>query len=370
MKKTAPKILFSAYAFYPEFGGLEQQIYLLSQEYLKMGYQVDVLTEKTAPDLLDFEDIDGINVYRMPYFAKRTAFSYLALLFHLLSFQVRKGREYQLVILRAALTYYPLIFGLGKFLRLIRGNTFVTADTGGDQDEIIIVKNWPLYKLMIFFFNQHNILNSVCEANYQHYLELGFSTKKLTKIGNGTDTSNYKKSTYPKKVKNFLFLARLVKLKGIYETIEAFQIIIQSHPSVRLYIGGDGPELQSILDLIHKKSLAQNIIYVGKVTPEKKDSFFTLGECLIQPSYSEGFGLVYIEAAVRKKVIIATDVADLKKIFGRQIFFCEKKNVENIVETVQKVLETKKFALNYDAIVSQFEIQKTAKEILKASNIH
>lgn len=363
-----PKILFSAYAFYPSFGGLEQQIYLLGQTYLRAGYEVDVLTEKTAPELPAYEVIDGINVYRMPYQHQRTPWSYLVLGYHLLRFQLLHGRTYQLMILRAALTFYPLMFGVGKWLHLYDCPTFVTADTGGTQDEIIRVKNWPLHKLLLFFFNRHTVLNSACQDNYRHYLELGFPPSKLTQIGNGIDITPFNKAKYPTRVTTFLFLARLIKEKGIRETLAAFQIIAKENPSIKLLIGGAGPESQFIKKFIRTQQLEQSIVYLGPISNDAKEAFFARGECLIQPSYSEGFGLVYAEAAVRKKVLIATDVADLKRTFGDQIYWCQKQSVKSLVEAMQTVLNEPNFShLDYAPIIPRYNLQKIADSILEVA---
>ncbi len=362
------RILFSAYAFYPDFGGLEQQIYLLAQEYLKQGHVVDVLTEKTRPNLPSKEIIDGITVYRMPHQAKRTVFSYFSLIFHLSKFIIFHAHNYDLVILRAALTLYPLVFGFWKFFGLVPSPTWTTADTGGEQDEVISIRKWPFHRTLLFFFNQHTYLNSICDANYEHYLSLGFPSKKLTRIGNGVDVSKYETAQYPQKVSSFLFIARLYRIKGTRETLEAFYELSKKYKGVELHIGGDGPETTYIKNFIAEKKLENRIFYHGVITNETKDEFYTYGECLVLPSYSEGFGLVYAEAAVRKKMIIATSVADLEKLFGSTVYFCKPKDAKSVFQAMEKVVTAENFFhISYDAIIPQIDIKKIASQILKQS---
>lgn len=363
-------ILISAYAFYPEFGGLEQQIYLLAQEYLALGYSVDVLTEKTRPNLKTKERVDGITVYRMPYYRSRSILSYFFLIFWLSLFILQNRKKYSFIILRAALTLYPLIFGVWKCFGLLKTITWVTADTGGAHDEIILVKKWPMHQLMIMIFRMHDYLNSICTDNYNHYLELGLPINKLTRISNGIDISSFSSHSYPKKVRSFLFFGRLIKQKGIYELIKAFSQFNRLYPNAKLFIGGDGPERDTIIDFIKKNNLEKVIIYKGPINNKLKDQFYSLGECLVNPSYSEGFGLVYSEAAVRKKVIISTDVADLKKMYGKMIFFCKKSDPKNLFTVLQQVYTATGFPqLNYEPVIQTFDIKKTSRQILALSNV-
>lgn len=363
-------ILFSAYAFFPEFGGLEQQIYLLAQEYLKLGYTVDVLTEKTRPDLPSIEIIDGITVYRLPFYQKRSVFSYVSLIIRLSAFIIKNRDKYSFIILRAALTLYPLIFGFWKKIGILKTITWVTADTGGDNDEIIIVKKWPFYSVMISIFSAHDYLNSVSSGNYKHYKMLGFPDNKLTYISNGIDISGFNNYVYPKKVTSFIFLGRLIKEKGIYELLQAFTYFHKKHPQSKLYIGGDGPERTRIVNYISNNNLSESIIYKGVIDQNNKNDFYSLGECLVQPSYSEGFGLVYAEAAVRKRIIISTDVADLKKLYGSQICFCQKRSITSIFRCLEYVYASKKFKyINYADVIHTFDIKRTSAQILKLSEI-
>jgi glycosyltransferase involved in cell wall biosynthesis len=358
------KILFAAYAFLPEFGGLEQQIYILAKHYQKIGYQVDVLTEKSATNQSALEVLDGIRVYRVPYSKDRSVFSYLALILHLSSYILAHGREYEVIHLRAALTLYPLLFSFWKWLGAIKVPLYVTADTGGENDEIIAVKKWPFHSLMIFFFNQITWMNSICEANYSHYQQLGFPKKKLTKIGNGIDISYFKNAKYPKKVTNFLFLGRIIKEKGVYELLYAFALLLKKFPEAKLHLAGDGKEKGALLNIIKDRDLIGSVLYHGVISGQDKEKLFSRIDCLVLPSYSEGFSLVCAEAAAHKKIIIATNVADLKKNFGSNIFFCKKRNVIDLYKSMALVCQKKDFTfVNYDFIIKQFDIDKTFNQL-------
>lgn len=363
------KILITAHAFYPEYGGLEQQIYLLAQEYIKLGYEVDVLTEKSSLNALSFEQMDSINVIRMPYYGKRSFFIYFSLFINISYFILRHRSTYDLIIIRAALTYYPLIFGIFKKFRILKSPTWVTADTGGDADEIIIIKQWPFYKILLAFFKSHSFLNSICSDNYHHYKELGFDEKKLTRIPNGVDVSQFNNSNYPKKVRNFLFLAKIIKKKGIYELLNAFLLLSKEFNDVKLFIGGDGPELDSCKEFILKNNLESNVYLLSKIGREDINNFYNRGECLVLPSYSEGFSLTIAEAIVRKKVIVSTDVSDLKQNLKNMTFLCNKKDAKSLFNAMKSVYLKNNFDnLDYEEMIKKINIKNVAEKIVSLLN--
>jgi glycosyltransferase involved in cell wall biosynthesis len=366
-----PRILFSAYAFYPEFGGLEQQIYLLSREYIRNGYSVDVLTEKSKQSDLSTENIDGINVIRIPFSKNRGLLSYFRLIIYLSFFIIFNVRKYAYVHLRAALTLYPLVFGFWKWLGLIPSPTFVTADTGGVKDEIISIKNWPCWKFLVFIFNHHTYLNAICSANVEHYDQIGILSEKVTFIPSGIRIEDFKTSNYPKKVNSFLFIGRYEKYKGVKELLIAFSKLRHKYPNIKLHLAGDGTLKLDITKMIFDLDLENSVIEHGEVKRENLKAFYQLGECVVTPSYSEGFGLVIAESMVYKKIVVTTDVADWKKKVGNQFYYCKSKDVESLRETMEKVINKKLFAhLNYEPHIKTLDINVVYKNINKLPKIN
>lgn len=358
MKKK--RILFSAYAFYPEFGGLEQQIYLLAKEFQKKGYEVDVLTEKTRPELEDKEIIDGITVHRITE-CPRNVFGYLILVYELSKFIIVNRKEYRFIILRAALTLYPIVFGFWKKLGVISVPSFVTADTGGENDEIIQLKQWPLWQVMRYFLLSHNYFNSICTSNHKHYLELKFPKNKLTQIPNGLVIPKELNSSTAKKVSNFFFIGRFIKEKGLLDLLKAFKRISAKYPKAKLHLIGDGPYMPVLLDYV-KTNRLKKIKFHGVLTGKKKQNLLKKFDCLCFPSYSEGFGLAVLEAAVLSKYIIATDVADLRKIYKKNISFVRKKDVDSLYRAMRKIIENPP-SVDYSEIVAKFDIKIVANKI-------
>jgi len=301
--------------------------------------------------------MDGINIYRLSYIKNRDVIGFWSMFKEVGWFLGKRVNQYDFCIIRT-LTFHCLVMGLFKLLGL-KLKTIVTAEIGGKDDDIMALKKSKFWKVYVFLVGKHNYLNSLCDDNFRHYRNLGFDMKKVTRIGNGIDTTGYKKSRYPTQVSNFLFLGRLVRTKGIFELVEAFILALKKRPEIKLYIGGDGPDRDLLLKKI--KLYKKNIIYLGYIKRENREKFYKKGDCFILPSYSESFSLVVYEAAVRKKYIISTDVADLKKVFGNNILFCRKRDYRDLAQKIVDLGDNyQDITMNYNNVVEKVDISKVA----------
>lgn len=357
------KILIVTPGFFPLFGGMEEQCYILAKEFIRLGFKVDLLTEQTEPDFLTAENIEGINIFRLKHLKKRNVFGFIKLINNLIMFLLKTRKQYDFCIIRT-FTIHALIIGFLKSLKLINYKTWVTADTGGENDDIISLKEHRFSKIMIYFLKFHDYFNSICRDNFIHYNELGFPEKKLTGIYNGIVAEQYKKVENPKQVNTFLYFGRLSRTKGIRELVRAFKGIVKKYPNKKLYIGGDGDERKFVQVFIKRNKLEKNMVYVGLVSKEQKDDFFAKGECFVLPSYSEGFSITILEATIRRKIIIATDVSDLKELYGDNIIFCQTADVSDLEKKMELAI-IQKPSFNYDKIVQIIDIKNIVRKLIK-----
>gem|GEM_PF-1188047 len=368
-KNINKKILIVTPRYFPSFGGLEEVARTTAQELLKQGYQVEIVTEKQAPQQLNQEVIDNIKVYRLGYFPRGASLQLLRLAIKLVGFVLMHRKKYQGIIIRT-LTWYAICFGILKWLKLLKIKTFVSAEVGGQDSEFNTIKHSRFKKIIVWLLNHNDYLNSICSENYQHYQQLGFTKNKLTQINNGIDITPYKTSHYPNTINNFLFIGRLVKTKGLYELLEAFKQLLDKYPNKKLYIGGDGEERSYIKKFIQQHNLTNNIIYQGYIDNKNKAKFFSQADCLVLPSYFEANPMAVIEATVYKKLIISTDVSDIKAMYRNNIIYCEPKSVTSLYQAMVKVvIEYNPTTLNYDHFIAQIDIRNTIKQMLNLFSV-
>jgi glycosyltransferase involved in cell wall biosynthesis len=82
--------------------------------------------------------------------------------------------------------------------------------------------------------------------------------------------------------------------KGIDDLIEAVARVPDPHERIRLVVGGDGP-MRSRWEDRARSLLGPRSVFLGHV-PDTAD-LYAAADIFALPSYEEGFGLVYIEAA-------------------------------------------------------------------------
>jgi phosphatidylinositol alpha-1,6-mannosyltransferase len=96
-----------------------------------------------------------------------------------------------------------------------------------------------------------------------------------------------------------LMLGRLLRsedYKGHREIIDAWPRVLQQIPDAELWIAGDG-DLRNVLEqLVVDRGLKERVRFWGQVTEKVKQDLLQQCRCLLMPSRSEGFGLVYLEA--------------------------------------------------------------------------
>lgn len=108
-----------------------------------------------------------------------------------------------------------------------------------------------------------------------------------------------------------LFLARLVREKGIYTLLEAFEIVSQALPDARLIVGGAGEEEAGVRQRVAASPSASRIALLGHVPQASVCT--TMQDCSLYclPSLGEPFGISALEAMACGKALVVTDAGGL-----------------------------------------------------------
>jgi glycosyltransferase involved in cell wall biosynthesis len=97
----------------------------------------------------------------------------------------------------------------------------------------------------------------------------------------------------------YLFVSRVVRMKGIEEVIKAFSFIVRQQPNAKLRIigGGDAPYIQELREMLDEYGVAGHVTFFGAVSEETKYRLMAEAHVLLHASVKEGWGLVVLEAA-------------------------------------------------------------------------
>lgn len=186
------------------------------------------------------------------------------------------------------------------------------------SDQIIVLSQSFKDQLIRWNFNE----NIIVERNFV----------------NQEDLANFQiedkiRSLKEKKEVSLLFLSRLEKEKGLYESIEIFQSLKDKSYPVKLNIAGDGPEYEKI-QMIQKSK--PDIYFHHYVTGKEKSDLFSQSDIFILPSYSEGMPISLIEAMAYGLIVICRTTGGIKDFFENDKMGYGQ-NENNIISYVEQI---------------------------------
>lgn len=102
-----------------------------------------------------------------------------------------------------------------------------------------------------------------------------------------------------------LYVGRIAEEKNIDFQINAFKTLVKKVPKAKLLIVGDGPDMNSLIELTHKNKLDKSVIFAGRVPWDEIPKYYQLCTVFSTSSTSETQGLTVIEAMGSNKPVIA-----------------------------------------------------------------
>ena len=110
-----------------------------------------------------------------------------------------------------------------------------------------------------------------------------------------------------------LFVGRLVPEKGILTLLKAFQNISKQFPNEKLWIVGDGNQIEELQIFIENNEL-KNVSFLGNKSREELHKIYANSKFSVVPSeYLEAYGNVILESLAFGKTVITSDLVGIKE---------------------------------------------------------
>lgn len=229
--------------------------------------------------------------------------------------------------------------GTKQIYSMITGLGYVYA-TNSFKCSVLRKLTTPLLKLAarcnryIYFQNKDNL---------QDFCSLGIIKnikKTLIVNGSGVNIDDFTPAPYPPQLV-FILVARMLKNKGIYEFIEAAQIIKKQFPETRFIMVGWEDKNP---DAIHKNELetlikSSTIEYLGRLIDVRPA--IAQASVFVLPSYAEGTPRAILEAMAMARPIITTDVPGCREtvIEGENGFLVPKQDSVALASAMQRFID-------------------------------
>ncbi len=139
---------------------------------------------------------------------------------------------------------------------------------------------------------------------------------------------------------DILFFARLIKEKGIYETLETFELLTRKYPRMRLLVAGDGEEYARVRARVEKSGLHAAVM-LGYIQAGQKQNLLAGSSVLFLPSYSEGFPISLVEAMAVGLPVVTRSVGGIRDFFVQRKhgFATESKDPEEFAAFIGELYE-------------------------------
>ncbi len=114
----------------------------------------------------------------------------------------------------------------------------------------------------------------------------------------------------------FLFVSRVVRMKGVEEIIKAFSFIARVQPKANLWIVGAGEQsyIEELKWMMNEYGIKKRVTFFGNVSDAQKFELMARSHLLLHASVKEGWGLVVLEAASVGTPAVVYNVGGLRDV--------------------------------------------------------
>lgn len=159
----------------------------------------------------------------------------------------------------------------------------------------------------------------------------------------------------------FLYIGNFYPHKNVESLIEAF--IKLDRPDLDLILVGPNNYFSDKLQADIGQSGIDNIHFYHTGQMSDLVYFYKNALALVNPSFSEGFGLPLIEAAYFKTPIIASDLPVFHETLGESYTSFDPNNASDIMEKLSNFLKNPRLP-NYPDIMKKFSFKEMTEKII------
>lgn len=118
-------------------------------------------------------------------------------------------------------------------------------------------------------------------------------------------------------INHLLFVARIHKTKGIYETIDAFDLLAEQHPFLELTIAGNGPDFSELKARVNQSAFSSRIHVLGDLRGDALQKVYARADLYILPTtHAEGMPTSVLEAMAFGLPVFTRKVGGLVDFFN------------------------------------------------------
>jgi len=232
-----------------------------------------------------------------------------------------------------------------------------------------------LYQQM---FRQASALVTVSHKMSKQLIKLGAPPEKIHHNVYGIETDRFKASDPIKNPPHFLAVGRFVDKKAPYLTILAFKELLNHFPSARLVMVGNGPLLETCIQMSKALNLDNSIEFTGPMEHDKVAMMMSEARAFVQHSVtpssgdSEGTPVSVLEACASGLPVISTRHAGIKDIIveNKTGFLVDEFNIKEMTKHMISLAQDPELARTIgknarENILNNYTMEKSINNLWK-----
>ena len=297
--------------WHPNAGGAEIVTFEHAKVWAKAGNTVTWLTGGYWEQKKRQEMIDGVEFLRFG--------GSLTIHFMVPLYLMAEGKKYDVIV--------DEVHGIPFFAPLFT-RTPVVAFIHEVADEIWdYMYKWPVSKIgkmlerWAFRWYRHCQIWTDAPSTIDELVGWGIPGEKCTAIPcpivKKLSVTEEKKESDP----TYIFVSRVVRMKGIEEVIKAFSFIVKEQTNAKLWIVGKGEAtyLDELQEMVEDYGIDGHVVFIGVVSEVAKYQYMSRAHILLHASVKEGWGLVVLEAASVGTPAVVYNVPGLKDVVKHDV---------------------------------------------------
>ena len=215
-------------------------------------------------------------------------------------------------------------------------HSYISEDLTYERGKI---KGWLMTKLFLLACNFHDKIITLSQDAIDYYSKW-IRREKLSAIYNCVDIDKKEGLTEEEKTDVLSFKRDgillgvncwLKKIKGLDVLIKALNRLPENY---KLYIVGDGPERASLESEVNSLGLTNRVKFAG--AKMKAFRYLPYFDVFTLTSWSEGFSLSLLEAALYGKPCVSSNLQDIKEKYGENVFYFNMPDELALADAIMK----------------------------------
>lgn len=347
------KILFVLENYLPHIGGVEIVFKNLCEGLARKGHKISIVTHRLK-GTEKFENINGVDVYRINCFYSRYLFSFFSI-----PKVIKLAKEADLIHTTTFNGAFPAWVGAKL---LIKKCVITVHEVWVGKWKELTEMNWInafIHDFLerVIYFLKFNRYVCVSNSTKKQLEEIGKEKDKIEVVYNGVDYQHWNPDKYDSNeiieklriggnIFLCLFYGRPGISKGVEYLIKAVPTIKEKIPNFKLLaiISKDkaySKRYENIIELIKKMNAENDIIVHDPVDYKELPKYVKAADCVVVPSLAEGFCFTAAEACAMGKPVVASNTTSIPEVISGKYVLVEPRNAEEIAKGVFAVYDNK-----------------------------